>query len=32
VFDESGKLIDQATRNRVQGYLAGFIKFVRQAG
>jgi hypothetical protein len=32
VFDESGKLIDQVTRNRVQGYLAGFIKFVRQAG
>ncbi len=30
VFDESGELIDQVTRNRLQAYLAGFSEFVRQ--
>ncbi len=31
VFDESGKLIDQVTRDRLQAYLAGFVEFMRQA-
>ncbi len=30
VFDESGELIDQVTRDRLQAYLAGFSEFVRQ--
>ncbi len=30
VFDESGELIDQITRDRLQAYLAGFSEFVHQ--
>ena len=30
VFDESGELIDQVTRDRLQAYLAGFSEFVCQ--
>jgi NAD(P)H-dependent FMN reductase len=29
-FDASGKLIDQATRDRLQKYLAGFAEFIDQ--
>jgi NAD(P)H-dependent FMN reductase len=31
VFDESGKLINHVTRDRLQAYLVGFVEFVRQA-
>ena len=30
VFDESGELIDQVPRDRLQAYLAGFVEFVRR--
>ena len=30
VFDDSGKLVDQLMRDRLQAYLVGFVAFVRQ--
>jgi NAD(P)H-dependent FMN reductase len=31
MFDESGKLVDPVTRQRLQDYLADFVQFVRRA-
>jgi NAD(P)H-dependent FMN reductase len=31
VFDEGGRLTDDALRTRLQGFLAGFVEFVRHA-